>query len=133
MPRPGPLILSRPAMFALAMLVWLALPLGARPAQASGCHIPERPILGVNPAGFHDRHIAAWSLHDRTEAAPPVLTRVPCPGETPRPTVIPIATVAAAWLSAIESPPERPTGSFHAIEDADGPDPRPFRLDRPPR
>ena len=36
MPRPGPTNLSRPAIFALAMLVWFSLPLGGDVGDGRG-------------------------------------------------------------------------------------------------
>ena len=103
MPRPGPTTLSRPAMLALATLVWFASPLGATSAKAAGCHVPERPVLGMNATGPADDH--AWTMADGVVVAPPVLTRVPCPGETPHGVSRTMAPVGIACLSVVGGGP----------------------------
>lgn len=133
MPRPRPTNLSRPAILALAMLVWFALPIGQRSARAAGCHLPDRPVLGMDSSGQSARHIAAWAMLDAGEAAPPVLRRVPCPGETPRTTVIPMVAAGAACLIDVVRPTDGASCPFVAFEDVKRLDPHPFRLDRPPR
>jgi hypothetical protein len=120
-------------MLALAMLVWFASFFGARPAQAAGCHVTDRPVLGVNPPLQDARHVAAWVMPDDGELAPPVLARVPCPGETPQASGSTMATIGFACLAAVVSGPVMPSGSFQAADDIESPDPHPFRLDRPPR
>jgi hypothetical protein len=116
-------------MLAMAMLAWLVSPLGDSPARAMGCHVPDRPTVGVDPPD----HISAWEMLDGGDVAPPVLTRVPCPGETPQAPVVVTVATGAACLSAAMAAPPGPCGSSLAVEDIDGPDPHPFRLDRPPR
>jgi hypothetical protein len=53
----------------------------AGPARASGCHVPDRPVLGTRLAWEQE------SVGDpdsrATIIAPPVLTHLPCPGEVP--------------------------------------------------
>jgi hypothetical protein len=132
-PRPGPKNLSRPAMLALAMYIWLAAPFGATPTWAAGCHVPDRPVLGASPTGHDDPHIAAWEMPDGGDVAPPVLRRVPCPGETPGAPASSILPIGPACLAVVASAPAVQFGSFLALEDVESLDPFPSRLDRPPR
>jgi hypothetical protein len=120
--RTGPIL-------ALAMLAWLVSPLGDRPARAMGCHLIDRPALGIDPPG----HVAAWELLDRVDDAPPVLTRVPCPGESPQaPIVVTVANGAACPTTATVTP-RGPSGLLPSAERQAGIEPPPTRLDRPPR
>lgn len=133
MPRPGPRNLNRPSIFALAMLVGFALPIAARPARAAGCHLPDRPVLGLDQAERSDHHTPAWALLGRGDLAPPILTRVPCPGETPRTTVIATGLSGAAGLVGAVTTFDGPPCPFVAFENIELLDPHPSRLDRPPR
>ncbi len=66
-------------MLVLAMAVSSAW--GAAPAMASGCHVPDRPVLGERLTWDSvDRPIEPGSSE---RLAPPVLKRVPCGGEVP--------------------------------------------------
>lgn len=125
-PRATPPI--RPTMLALAMLIGLALAFGASPARASGCHLDERPVLGSNPSG----HVAAWQMTDDRPAPPPVLARVPCPGETPHPPAVVVVAPGAACSTPRASIVEGSSRPILPAEDAASPAPHPLRLDRPP-
>jgi hypothetical protein len=122
-------MLSRLAMIALAMIV--ASPFGAGPAHASGCHVPDRPILSTRFTWERDRPVDPAGLIDGQ--APPVLTRVPCSGEVPQLPGSPTGLVAQADRTTTHFDP--PTVSEPAIagDDIVRIDPHPFRLDRPPR
>lgn len=120
-------------MLALAVLVWLLSPLGDRPARAMGCHVPDRPVLGMDKSEGAGTHVAAWAMIDPNPAAPPVLSRVPCPGETPQVPVVPVSQMGAACLARLGTMDETPVGSFHTVEAVDRLYAHPFRLDRPPR
>jgi hypothetical protein len=120
-------------MLALAMLVWFASPFTARPAEGAGCHVSERPVLGVHPPGLDAVHVAAWQEPDRGSLAPPVLTRVPCPGETPHAPAISVPSIGPASLATFLRIPEIPDGPSLADNDVESLDPDPLRLDRPPR
>ena len=53
----------------------------AIPAGASGCHVPDRPVLGIRLSWEGDQGL---NLGRTTETqAPPVLTHPPCSGEVP--------------------------------------------------
>jgi hypothetical protein len=120
-------------MLALAMLVWFGSSLGARPARAAGCHVPDRPVLGVNSTGQDDPHIAAWALQDRGAVAPPALTRLPCPDQTPHAPMTSTVPMDASGLATVMTVPAVRYLSFGAVDADEIPDPHPFRLDRPPR
>lgn len=133
MPRPRPTNLTRPATLALAMLVWFALPIGARPARAAGCHLPDRPVLGLDRAERPDRRTPAWALLERGELAPPILTRVPCSGESPNTTVTARVPIVAELPATVLEGPVSASGRIQPFDDTDNRDPHPLRLDRPPR
>ena len=131
--RPGPTFPNRLAMIALAILAWLATPVGSSPVRAAGCHVLDRPVLGIDLPGQADRHIAAWEMTEFDEVAPSILERVPCPDETPQ---IPATIATAIWaasLPAMALEPDSPSGLLQAIEDIESLDPHPFLLERPPR
>ncbi len=125
MPRPGFPNLSRSVLLALIALS----PLGARPARAAGCHVPDRPVLG---AGFQSR-LSAWELADSVQVAPPIVKRLPCPGEVPHATVVVVLPIAADHAAMTEDEPSLPCRSIVNGDDAEMPPPRASRLDRPPR
>ena len=131
--RPGTTFPNRPAMLALAIFVWLAMPVGSRPVRAAGCHVPDRPVLGINLPAQADRRIAAWEMTEFGEFAPSILKRLPCPDETPQlPAIIPLA-IWADCLPAMALEPDSPSGLLQAIEDIETLDPDPVHLERPPR
>jgi hypothetical protein len=132
-PRPSLWNLSRPAVLALAMLVWLSSPMGARPAQAVGCHGPERPVLAMRLSWDRAGRLEAWAMTADRPLAPPVLARVPCPGEVPQVPVASIASIGAAVLAAVEIAPPIRRESLPATDNIGRREPHPHRLDRPPR
>ncbi len=127
--RPGRWTLSRLATITLAVLVWSSL--GARSARAAGCHVPERPVLGVRPAWDSQRHVEAWAITNAP--APPILERVPCSAEVLHPPVATPMSTGAADLGAAGFEPAIHSESLHAGDDAEILPPHRFRLDRPPR
>jgi hypothetical protein len=112
------------------MFVWLSSPIGAAPARAAGCHVPERPILASPQSPERPGEQLAWELMSELPAPPPVLTRVPCPGEVPQ---ITVGTIAAMLLPVVgvQSPP--PSGPFLIAGRIASMRPHRSRLDRPPR
>jgi hypothetical protein len=132
-PWPGPRNLNRPAMLALAIVVWLASPMGARPARAAGCHLPERPVLVAPLSWGRDGLLEAWAITEEVPLAPPVLTRVPCPGEVPQVPVVTLLGASQAILPTVETAPAIRRESVLAAAEIGPVEPHPFRLDRPPR
>ena len=61
----------------LGLLVAFA---AARPAAASTCHVPDRPILGIEPAGFAPTPLIPATLVDPA-STPPGYRSVPCPDD----------------------------------------------------
>src|SRR5262245_10385726 len=92
-------------MLVLAILVWLSTPMGARPAQAAGCHVPERPIVATPLSWEREGRLEAWAMTEDGPLAPPVLKRVPCPGEIPHVPATSTLTIGPALLAAAEIAP----------------------------
>lgn len=66
----------------LALTGTLFLVTGSRTAQATGCHVPERPVL-ARSLSWERWQQAGYSLADPLLApAPPAILPVPCQGET---------------------------------------------------
>lgn len=120
-------------MLALAMLLWFAAPGVVGSARASACHLPERPSLGIDPPGGLTRHVPAWGIRDASASAPPIFTRVPCPGESARTVAVAMVPGMFAGPGAFAHRPEAASGPWIPFDDIDRVDPRPSRLDRPPR
>jgi hypothetical protein len=114
------------------MIAWLSSSIGATPAQAAGCHVPERPVLDSPLSWGRHGHRAAWELTDEVPTAPRVLTRVPCPGEVPQAPAVTIVAIGPALPLGVRIAPP-PTGLLPTGERIAPMEPRPFRLDRPPR
>ncbi len=126
-PRPTPTI--RPAILALATIIWLAPAVGVRPAWASGCHLDERPILARETPG----HIPVWQLTGEPQATSShVLERLPCPGESAHPTNGSMAVVGRLLTSPGPVIVEGSPSALRIADDSEIPDPHPFRLERPP-
>lgn len=124
------IIPSRPAVFALAMVVsWCW---AARPAGASGCHVPDRPVLGERLSW--DRVDLIGPIGDFERVVPPALKRVPCGGEVPTPPVAPAGFFGSALRSSdrVTLPPEN-VGRVAVGDDCRANPLHVFRLDRPPR
>lgn len=121
---------SRPAVFALAMVVCWCW--AARPAGASGCHVPDRPVLGERLSW--DRVDPLGPIGDSEGLMPPVLKRVPCGGEVPTPPVAPVGFVESADLAVgcVSLPPGN-AGRLAVGDDRRENPLHVFRLDRPPR
>ncbi len=130
MPWPGPRNLSRPALLAPALVVWLW---SAMPAQAAGCHVPERPVLATPLSWERDGRTAAWAMTDDGPVAPHVLTRVPCPGEVPQVPVMTTVNAGQAILAPVEIAPSIGCESLVAVVNLATITPHFSRLDRPPR
>src|SRR5262249_33860646 len=130
---PGPRYLSRPALLAVAMIAWLSSSIGATPAQAAGCHVPERAVLGSLHSWERHGRRAAWEWTDEVPMAPQVLKKGPCPGEVPHVPVMTIAPTGAALPATADLPPPLGVESLRATDDFATTEPHAFRYDRPPR
>jgi len=117
----------------LALTGTLFLVTGSRTAQATGCHVPERPVL-ARSLSWERWQQAGYSPADPLLApAPPVILPVPCQGETAT-----LQWFASGLVSADFAPgrvlEEPASGERVAFE---SPSQLPFpiasRLDRPPR
>ena len=117
----------------LALTGTLFLVTGSRTAQATGCHVPERPVL-ARFLSWERWQQAGYSLADPLlAAAPPAILPVPCQGETAT-----LQWFASGLVSADFAPDrvleEPASGERVAFE---SPSQLPFpiasRLDRPPR
>ncbi len=126
-PRSTPPI--RPAILALATILWLAPAVGVRPTRAAGCHLDERPILARETAG----QLPVWKWSSDTQASPAhVLERPVCPDESAHPTIGSMPVVGLLRTSpsptiVAGSPPD-----LRITDEDEIPNPHPFRLERPP-
>jgi hypothetical protein len=118
-------------MLALAMLV--SSPLGARPAQAAGCHVPERPVLGMQHSSRGEARLQAWEMTDLRQVAPPILAQLPCPGQFPHSPIVVDVSVLAACMTTAGVKAHFDSELIPLGDDAEAIPHRPFRLDRPPR
>ncbi len=119
----------RPAILALATILWLAPAVGVRPTRAAGCHLDERPILARETPG----HLPVWKWSGVTQSSPAhVLERPACPDESAHPTIGPIPVVGLLFpglgLTIVAGSPPAP----RIADEDERPDPHPFRLERPP-
>ncbi|MGE3822099.1 MAG: hypothetical protein AB7I30_22015 [Isosphaeraceae bacterium] len=69
----------RPLVIALLGLV--AVVASPRPAVASGCHAPERPVLGISTSW--DDPVSPEATATRSATSSPAIGRPPCSGEFP--------------------------------------------------
>jgi hypothetical protein len=69
-------------------LVGLGLFALSRSAEASSCHLDERPSLGIQLPG-EKTSIVSFSLTDLEDSTLPTLRRTPCPGEQSSPSARP--------------------------------------------
>lgn len=105
--------------------------LGARPAAAMGCHVPDRPVFDLVMPGELAIRLDGMSTIDQLPAHQ--VRPQPCPGELPEPSVRPLSAPLVT-----ESPPtarvpdrvSRPPVLEPALEP---PLRHPSRIDRPPR
>ena len=117
----------------LALTGTLFLVTGSRTAQATGCHVPERPVL-ARSLSWERWQQAGYSLADPLlAAAPPAILPVPCQGETAT-----LQWFASGLVSADFAPgrvlEESASGERVAFESRSQlPFPITARLDRPPR
>ena len=117
----------------LALTGTLFLVIGARTAQATGCHVPERPVLARSLSWERWQQAGFSPAHPLVAPAPPAILPVPCQGETPT-----LWSFASGLVSADFAPDrvlkEPASGEHVAFE---SPSRVPFsiasRLDRPPR
>ena len=114
----------------LALFGALGVLVDARPAQAMGCHVRDRPVLGLSTSlesAISGQPDTAWIAHPspRVRAAP-VLGRHPrCAGTTP-----PSEPLAPPTPFTLEPAEARP---IHGDATPSRPLAIPTRLDRPPR
>jgi hypothetical protein len=107
--------------------------LGSRSAQATGCHIPDRPVLA---------HTFSWERWQSSGSSrqgmtalpsPPAVRRLPCEGEIPTlpsPGNVPLGQALTTDLN-IQAPPRGERAVVHSPESI--PLVLASRLDRPPR
>ena len=116
----------------LALTGTLFLVAGPRTAQATGCHVPERPVL-ARSLSWERWQQGGYSPADPLVApAPTAILPVPCQGETPT-----LQSFASGLVSADLAPGrvlEEPVSGEHAACEAPSlvPSPIASRLDRPP-
>ncbi len=117
----------------LALTGTLFLVSGPRTAQATGCHVPDRPVLARS---------LSWERWERggfspagplLAPAPAAIVPVPCQGET-----APLQSFASGLVSADFAPgrvPEEPASREQVAFETPSQVPSPIaaRLDRPPR
>ena len=117
----------------LALTGTLFLVTGQQPAKATGCHVPERPVL-ARTLSWERWQEAGYSHADpRLAPAPPAILPMPCQGETPTLPLFASGPVGADFVPDVVFEPSA-AGEGVAY---DSPLRRPFpiasRLDRPPR
>jgi len=124
-----------PAQFCRGWVVVLSVALwlvgGVEPRRASGCHVPDRPVLGSRLSWEEQLLIDLGP--PRVITAPPTLTHPPCRGEIPHILRSAGASSGVAWHRQVDLEPESPTGT---VLPGICPEHREFlgtRLDRPPR
>ena len=66
----------------LALTGTLFLVTGPRTAQATGCHVPERPVLARSLSWERWLQGGYSPAEPRVAPAPPAILPVPCQGET---------------------------------------------------
>jgi hypothetical protein len=99
-------------------------------AWASGCHVPDRPVLASKMSW--ENQLAIDLSTAPPVQVPPVLTRPPCHGEVPHLLVPADGPSAAPWHRiGIDSPGQ--SGVIPAGSSTEHPQPLDARLDRPPR
>jgi hypothetical protein len=109
----------------------LFLIIGAQPSYAAGCHVQDRPVLQISLSWENLQEIDP--LAPSRILAPPILTHVPCGGETPfapgslaHPVVAILIDNSPLPLQSRSGLPFEHTRVHHA-------QPPSLRLDRPPR
>ena len=118
----------------LALTGILFLVTGPPTAQATGCHVPERPVLARSLSWEVGQQPGFSRFYPRAAPAPAVIVPVPCQGETPT------LQSFVSGLASADFAPGRYVGKLepsgrHADCEAPAldPTPRSSRLDRPPR
>jgi len=114
-------------------LAWVAVTLGSRPASAAGCHVRERPVLGLTfSEELGGGHPATPEAH--ADARPPAFVPIPCSGETPSSTAGDTPAPPSATRPSADQTPPAPGGVTPPYADRCA-KPRldAERLDRPPR
>jgi hypothetical protein len=118
----------------LALTGTLFLVATPRTAQATGCHVPERPVLARSLSWERWQQAGYSPLFSLTAPAPAAIVPLPCQGET--------ATLRtfAGGLTSVDYAPgmvveEIAASGKLAAREAPAPVPSPVvsRLDRPPR
>jgi hypothetical protein len=124
---------DRKRVLMLALLGTACLISSARSAQATGCHVPERPVLA---------HTFSWERWERTgiphtrvvpSPTAPAVHRLPCQGETPTLPSLAVTPLTPALVADWRI--DAPTRGERVSIDSPTSIPSPFtsRVDRPPR
>jgi hypothetical protein len=127
--RSGRINPNRLVLLALAMIV--SVPLGDSSARAAGCHVPDRPVLGMPLSWERDQRFESGMIPDHR--APLALTHVPCSGEVPH--VLDSTQGAIGPAHVVPGGVAPMTDSLPVLcpDERDSLDPPASRLDRPPR
>lgn len=122
-------LIDRLAMTALAAIAISAAP--GQPAVAAGCHVPDRPALGLPLAlDLAGRIELPGRSHDQT---PPIVRRIPCSGEVPSMPVVSSVLIGPAMLGAAGRDCPATSETCSTADVVVRPVPHALRLDRPPR
>lgn len=105
--------------------------LGARPAAAMGCHVPDRPVFDFTTPSDLAIRLDGLSSVDQAPAHQ-VMPR-PCPGEVPEGSVRPLSVPLLAEAPLNVRLFELLRGPAIVEWTLETPLPLPYRIDRPPR
>lgn len=105
--------------------------LGARPAAAMGCHVPDRPVLDLTTN--REPGLRLDGLSSVEEPPAHQVGPRPCPGEVPERSVRPLSVlILTQWPSAVRWP-DVVGGPAVVARPLEPPLRLPQRIDRPPR
>ncbi|HEV3164632.1 MAG TPA: hypothetical protein VGZ22_11440 [Isosphaeraceae bacterium] len=129
------------SVYWLMSRAWVLLVLGlgcvladARPALALGCHVDDRPTLGLSPADGLEKHSLQSASVGALEGSGVQVAPRPCEREDPASST---GLLTAPAVSHTEAIPRIPAPSSSLLLDLETPgerrSPCPGRVDRPPR
>jgi hypothetical protein len=117
----------------LALTGTLFLVVGPRSVQATGCHVPERPVLGRFLFLERSHETGLSPTNSRAAFAPPAIMPVPCQGETPTLPSVTSSLLITDLAPGLMLDPLVPGQNVVNESPAQIPCPIASRLDRPPR
>jgi hypothetical protein len=109
----------------------LCLLSGLEPVHASGCHVPDRPVLQSRFSWERDQSLDRNAL--LVVHAPPILTHPPCQGEVPHLPDSSSVTGPAVLLACTHFDPLRVSCGLAILPHQLQCQPVVIRIDRPPR